>query len=208
MTYQLYYSPGACSLAAHITLYELDADFETTLISVHDGSVSSTKYRAINPKARVPALAIPGEQRVLTELPAILTFLARRHGALLPTGPLAEARAQEWLAWLAGWVHGTGYGLIWRPARFSDEKSHHPALSRQGQTVIRHAYAEIERRLTEAGPWALGDDYSVVDPFLLVLGAWGALIGLDMTAYPAWADHHEAMRQRPAVRQALDAEGM
>ena len=94
MTYRLYYSPGACSMAAHIVLEELDVDFELERIAVAERATQQPSYLAINPKARVPALGIPGEARVLTELAAILTYLARQHpdGRLLPASAINEAR--------------------------------------------------------------------------------------------------------------------
>ena len=93
--YRLYLSPGACSLAAHIALEETGAPFDVEIVSVREQQNLEARYLAINPKARVPVLAIPGEPRVLTETPAILTYLARRYpdAQLLPLDdPLREAR--------------------------------------------------------------------------------------------------------------------
>src|SRR5689334_17701971 len=81
-----YYSPGTCSLAPHIVLEEIGQPYEMTLISAsgpREGEATSTPaWKAINPKGRVPALLgvpgrIGGADSLLTEVPAILTYLAR-----------------------------------------------------------------------------------------------------------------------------------
>lgn len=60
------------------------------------------------PQGRVPALTgvpgrIGGAENLLTELHAILVYLARAHPAagLLPADLAAEARCVEWMNWLA-----------------------------------------------------------------------------------------------------------
>ncbi|MBV8650182.1 MAG: glutathione S-transferase N-terminal domain-containing protein, partial [Alphaproteobacteria bacterium] len=110
--YRLYYSPGACSMAAHIVLEEIGEPYETELISssgAREGKMTQTAaWKAVNPKGRVPALSgvpgrIGGADNLLTELHAILFYLARTHPAakLLPEDPAGEARCIEWMNWLA-----------------------------------------------------------------------------------------------------------
>ncbi|WCM23478.1 glutathione S-transferase N-terminal domain-containing protein [Paraburkholderia bryophila] len=213
MTYLLYYAPGACSMAAHIVLEELAVPFELEVVSVTEGATLQPAYLAINPKGRVPALRIGGEPRVLTELPVILAYLARTHpaGALLPTAnTLDEARCHEWLAWLSGWVHGTGYGEVWRPQRFIADTARFGEIMTNGRDTIVAAYAVIERAFADDGrQWAVASGYSIVDPLLLVLYCWGRHIGLQMrTDYPAWAAHAERMLMRPAVQRVIEREGV
>ncbi|ARF84031.1 glutathione S-transferase [Burkholderia cenocepacia] len=207
--YRLYLSPGACSLAAHIALEETGAPFDVEIVSVREQQNLEARYLAINPKARVPVLAIPGEPRVLTETPAILTYLARRYpdAQLLPLDdPLREARCHEWLAWLVGWVHGVGYGALWRPGRFIDDPALHGAISTHGRGTIEAANASIEALLADGRTWAEPGAHSIVDPFLLVLYRWGLAIGLDMTRHPAWTAHTQREAERPAARRALARE--
>jgi glutathione S-transferase len=179
-------------------------------VSVARGENLAPAYLAVNPKGRVPALVIPGEESVLTEVPAILTFLARRHpGAdMLPNAsPIDEARCHEWLAWLTGWVHGVGYGALWRPGRFADDASLHPAIGAKGGRTVESAYGQIEEELADGRRWAIGNSYTIVDPFLLVLYRWGNRIEMPMRSnYPAWTALTDRMLERPAVRRAMDAE--
>lgn len=211
MTYTLYYSPGACSMAAHIVLKEVGAAFDLKHVSIRDGAASQAPYLVVNPKGRVPALAIDGESRVLTELPAILVFLARRHpeASLLPSDPIKEARCLEWIAWLAGWVHGVGFGLLWRPGRFSSDGRQHEALTTHGFGIIRDAFSQIETQLSDGRDWSVPNVYSVVDPFLLVLYRWGNRIGIPMaSSYPAWTKLSYRTMERAAVLEVLPQEGV
>lgn len=210
--YQLFYSPGACSMAVHIILEEVGAEFELVAVSVAHRATQQEPYLSINPKGRVPALRIPGEAKVLTELPAILRYLASCNPdhRLAQTGnPLLEARIAEWLAWLSGWVHSVGYGLIWRPERFDSDPLHAAALNAQGTGIVEAANADIERALANHRTWSVGERFSIVDPFLLVLYRWGASIGLAMhDRYPAWTRHARLTLERPAVQRAMAREGV
>jgi len=210
--YQLFHSPGACSMAVHIILEEVGAEFELFAVSVANRDTQREPYLSVNPKGRVPALRIPGEAKVLTELPAILRYLASRypeHGLAQTENPLLEARIAEWLAWLSGWVHSVGYGLIWRPERFDPAPSHATALAVQGTKVIEAAHAEIERALADTRSWSVGERFSIVDPFLLVLYRWGASIGFPMRErYPGWTRLAQLTLERPAVQRAMAREGI
>src|SRR6202008_781882 len=74
---QLYYSPGACSLAPHIVAHE--ADIPVDLVKV-DPATHKTEagddYFAINPRGYVPALEVDGELH--TEVAALLQYLAEQ----------------------------------------------------------------------------------------------------------------------------------
>jgi glutathione S-transferase len=212
MTYQLYYAPGACSLAAHIVLEEVGAPFELKRVDFAAGEQRGEAFQAMNPKGRVPVIVIPDEPEVLTELPAILFYLARRHPdfGLVPIGePLAEARVEEQLAWMTGHVHGAGFGLIWRPQRFSEDPAAKASLAARGRKVVEDAFSAIEARLTDGRDWAMGERFSIVDPMLLVLFRWGNRLDLPMgERYPAWSRLAWRMADRPAVARVLDREGV
>jgi glutathione S-transferase len=215
--HRLYYSPGACSMAAHIVLEEIGTPYQLELVSSKPGGrAQSAEWRAINPKGRVPALAgvpgrIGGHADLLTELHAILFYLARTHpeAGLLPQDPAGEARAVEWMNYLASNVHAMSYGQIWRPQRFvADEKDFAPVQAK-GHENVREQYAYVESLLADGRDWALPGGYSVVDSYLLVFFQWGQRIGLEMrAAYPAWSRLTDRLLQRAAVQRVLEQEGV
>ena len=192
--HRLYYSPGTCALAPHIVLEEIDAPYELHLISAsgpRDGEMTSKpEWKAINPKARVPALLgvpgrIGGADNLLTEVPAILMYLARTNpdAKLLPSDPAAEARCIE------------------------DELA---TVRNRGRENLSESFAYIEQLLADGRNWAIPQGYTIVDAYLLVFYYWGRCrIRLDMEILcPAWTRLSELVADRPAVRRALKTQGI
>jgi glutathione S-transferase len=206
--YTLHYSAGACSLAAHLVLEETGAPYELVAVNLKDGQQHGEAFRALNPKGRVPVL-IDGDI-VLTEVSAIMIYLARKHPAagLLPENALQLGRCVEWCSWLGSSVHAAAVAQIWRPNRFADDESLHPAISAKGRLNLAECFGQVESRL-QKGQWAVDNRYSIVDPYLLVFYRWGYRMDLDMrTLFPTWTDHAERLFQRPAIRKALEQEGI
>jgi glutathione S-transferase len=52
----LYYTPGACSMAAHIVLEESGEEYEAKKVDLAGGEQRTEAYLKINPLGRVPAL--------------------------------------------------------------------------------------------------------------------------------------------------------
>ena len=204
---ELFYSPGACSLAPHIILEELGLEFERHPVLIANGEQLSVEYLKVNPRGRVPALVVNG--RVVTEVPAILTYLAtlKPDAKLLPPyGSVALARALELVAWLSSTLH-IAYAQLWRPERFLPESADSTALVGHAGTLIQGHNAEVEAWIT--GPWVLGSDYLIADAYLLPFYRWGNRIGLAMAVEcPRWAAWTQRMLERPAVANTIRVEGI
>ncbi len=202
----LYYSPGACSLAAHIALREAGLGFEARPVLIAKGEHLQPAYLEINPRGRIPTLVIDGTP--LTELSAILGWIGDRAPDLAPTrGTLAAAQCAEWLAWFTSGVH-ISFALVWRGSRFLERTELHPELRAIGVAMLRRQFADIENRLA-SHEYLIDGRYSVADANVLVFYRWANRIGLDTRAdYPAWTRHTERLLQRPAVCDAVAAEGI
>lgn len=205
----LYYAPGACSLAPHILLEETGLPYEPVLVDTKAGRQYEPDYLRINPKARVPALAA-GEW-VLTENPAILCMIAQLapEAGLWPADLRAQARVMEWLAWLASTVH-VAYAHIRRSERYVTTAAGTEDLRAKGLETCRKLWNDIESRLGDR-PWALGEQYSPVDPYLMVFWTWGRgpVLGFDMARdLPRWTALARRMAARPAVARAFAREGL
>src|SRR5262245_40171884 len=107
---KLYLSPGACSRAVHIALYETGLPFETERVDLKSHTTASgADYYGINPKGYVPCLEIADGTR-LTEVAPLLQFVADRapeKGLAPPNGTFERTRLQEMLHYLATEVHKT-----------------------------------------------------------------------------------------------------
>ncbi|TDR89063.1 glutathione S-transferase family protein [Enterovirga rhinocerotis] len=211
MTLTLFYSPGACSLASHIAIEETGLPFEARRVDFSTTEQRSPDYLKINPKGRVPALADGGF--VVTENPAILRYLARKapEAGLWPDDARSEAVCAEWLAWCSSGLH-VAYAHTRRPERYATGEEAIANVVAKGREATRDVWQQVERKLAaSSSPWLAGDRYSVADPYLFVMWNWGrgAHLGYDMPGdFPAWTRHALTMGERPAVRRALEREGI
>jgi glutathione S-transferase len=157
----------------------------------------------------VPALDDNGF--VVTENPAILRYIARRapSAGLWPDDLRDEAHCAEWLAWCSCTIH-PAYAHIRRSERYATGEAAQAEVQAKGRETCRELWGQIDTRLAR-GPWALGERYSVADPYLLVFWNWGAgsVLGYDMPGeFPNWTAHARRMAERPAVARVLEQEGL
>jgi len=181
----LYFAPGSSSMAPHIALHEIGVPFESRPVSFKRQETRAPAFLAINPEGKVPTMLIDG--RVLTEVAAILFYLARRfrQSDLLPVGDIeAEAQVISWMSFIASTVH---------PAR------------RQGVERCRDVFAIAERRLGDR-EWAL-ERYSIADIHLFRL-YWRFVNSVHPAPdeFPGLSRHYERMKARPAVRRTCEIE--
>jgi glutathione S-transferase len=83
-------------------------------------------------------------------------------------------------------------------------------MSPTGRKTCRVLWETVEKRLGQ-GPWAIGERYSVADPYLLVYWLWGRspLLGYDMAHdFPHWTAHARRLARRSAVQRAFASEGL
>ena len=205
----LYYSPRACSLACHIALEESGLPFEARLIRLRAGEHKTEAYRAVNGRGKIPALAVGDE--VLTEAHAILTYVAGASASsdlLPPDGTMDRARAHEWMNFLSSTLH-IAFRPLFRPNTLLDDPGMAPRFRAFGIPALREALLEVDRRLN-GRQWALGDRYSVCDPYLLVFYIWSQredVVG-DMPELPHYRALAARVLARDATRRALAREGL
>jgi glutathione S-transferase len=200
----LYYGPGACSMASHITIEESGANYESVPIMLAKNEHKAESYLKINPRGKVPALKT--DDGVITENTAILTYLAKKFPEknLLPKDLLGEVRCISTMAWLSNTVHPC-FTHVFRPERFTVDESATPGIKEAGKQSFFANLKEIDGLLA-GKQWIQGAQFTTCDPYALVFYSWGSRIELPMKElknYTAWKDR---MLQRPAVRKILERE--
>jgi glutathione S-transferase len=206
MTLKLYFAPGASSLAPLIALEEIGVAYATHRLDLAAGDQRKPDYLRVNPRGRVPTLTVKGEP--VTEVLAVLTYLAHAypHSELLPLAdPLKLAHAYEVMSWFASTVH-VAFAQIARPERFADDETVKAALATPGEARFHRTLADIERLAQGPGPWLLGEGFSAVDAYALVIWRWAERRRIDLTAYPAWSAKAARALARPSVKRALRKE--
>ena len=202
----LYHWPGTCSLAPHIILEEIGVPFEARRVDLTKGEQQSAEYLAPNPHGRVPMLT-DGDFR-LTENPAILSYLGHRfaEAGLLDLDNVERlGRTHELLALFSSGVHAA-FAQVWRAARFAESEAARAEVIASGRAALARHFDELEGLAQEG--WVVGNRYSIADPYPLVFYRWGRRLDIDMSAFPNWTRHKDAMAARPAVQRVLAREGI
>lgn len=199
---KLYFSPGACSLASHIALCEAGFDCSLEKVDLRAKTTADGgDFRAINPKGYVPALVLD-DGATLTEGVAILQHLAdiKPEAKLAPAGgTLGRARVNEWLTFISSEVH-KGFGPLWNP-KLSDD------LKAAAKKTLGDRLAFIDAALAGKA-YLTGEAFTVPDAYLFTVARWAAHFDIDLAAWPNLAAFMDRMRARPAVKRALEEEGI
>lgn len=200
-----YYAPETCALATHIAMRDAGMEFRLHRIDFGTEEQKGADYIRINPKARVPAMVTP--EGILTETPAMLAYVAQTHpeAGLAPIGdPWAFAQVQSFNCYICATLH-VAHAHRMRGHRWADEPEAWEAMQRKVPDSVGACFAYIEEHAF-AGPFVMGADYTIADPYLFTLARWMEADGVDPARFPKVAGHREMMAGRPNVIAALAAE--
>lgn len=203
----LFYAAHTCALASHIALEEAGAEYTTTRIRFAGNEQRQPDYLKINPKGRVPALVT--DRGVLTETPAMLAYIAQTYpqAKLAPLDdPFAFAQAQAFNSYLCSSLH-VAHAHRMRGYRWVEADDTHSieAMKKKVPQSVYEGFVLVEQHML-AGPWVLGDSYSICDAYLFTLAQWLEADGVDPARLPRVAEHRRRVAERPAVQRALAVE--
>lgn len=201
----LYFAPGSCALASHITLAESGLPYELKKLNTAEGEQRSDAYLKINPKGRVPALVT--ENGVVTETVAILSYIAQAapEARLAPlSNPFLFAKMQAFNAYMASTVH-VAHAHGRRGYRWADQETSFDDMKRKLPQVMTDCFRLIEGGMLE-GPYVLGEQFSTADPYLFLMSGWLKSDSVEIADFPRVHAHYRMMLERPAVQKALAEE--
>ena len=195
---KLYYAPNTISVAAAIGLEEAGLAYEPVLVDFASAEQTKAPYLDLNPKGRVPALTV--DTATLTETGAILEFIAdQAPGAgLVPADPLEAAHMRSVMYYLASTMH-VNHAHMRRGNRWADLQTSWDDMAAKVPQTMTASAAYVEENALR-GPFVLGDQISIADPYLYVICAWLPRDGVDTSAFPKISAFLEAMAERPSVR--------
>ena len=111
-------------------------------------------------------------------------------------GSCAEA-----MNFIAGELHKTGYGPLFRPGQ-SEE-----AMAAQ-LAVIDGKLAWLEGLLADGREYLVPGGYTLADGYLFTITGWSKNFGHDLGRFPHLVALRERVAARPSVQAAMRAEGM
>jgi glutathione S-transferase len=204
---KLFYAAHTCSLATHIVLEEVGADYSTARIDFAKTQQRSPEYLKVNAKGRVPALVT--DRGILTETPAMLVYVAQRFPAtgLAPIDdPFAFAEMQAFNNYLCSTLH-IAHAHRMRGSRWvdADDAASIAAMQRKVPQSVTACFDLIEHDMLK-GPWVMGERYTICDAYLFTLAQWLEADGVDPKRIPRVIDHRRRVAERAAVRKAIAEE--
>ena len=199
---KLFYKPGACSLASHITLRESGKDFTLDGVDLMKKRLENgDDFFAVNPKGQVPALLLD-DGTLLTEGVAIMQYLADSvpdRQLLAPTSSLSRYKTIEWLNYIATELH-KGFTPLFRPDTPEDFKPTVRALLEKKMQYVNDSLKDNQ--------WSCGPRFSIADAYLCTVLRWAYAVKLNMAGLSHIDAYMARMAERPAVAAALKAEGL
>ena len=199
---KLYYYPGACSMAVHIALREagIPFDLDKADLAKHQAANGEDYYK-INPKGYVPALRLDDGQ-ILTEDAVLLQYVADQNpqsGLAPKAGAMERYRVMEWLNFISSELHKT-LGALFNPKITPEWKDN--------QVALFGRRCDFLARQLGGKPYLTGDKFTIADAYLFTILGWANLFKLDMGKWPALTDYAARIAARPAVKEAMKAEGL
>lgn len=197
---KLYWAPRTRALRALWLLEEAGVPYERVRLDLSSDEQKSPDYRAINPMAKVPALA-DGPVAV-AESGAICAYIAEAYPAGLapPVGDPSRGRYLQWLFFSPGCIE---------PA-FLTKSANIPVNPRAASFGDFDRVFDVLEAAVHPGPWLLGERFSAADIMIGLDLHFGIDIFKLVPSRPALRTYVDRCLARPALQRAkaIDAAGV
>jgi glutathione S-transferase len=208
---QLHYAPGNASMTPHMLLEELAVPFELKLVDRANNAHKSPEYLKLNPNGLIPVL-VDGDL-VLYETAAIVLHLVDIHpgaGLAPAVGTAERAQFYKWLMWLSASLQSQ-MPIYFYTERYVAAGNTAGAAEVKAATETRIAALidQIDSQIAaHGGPWMLGEHFSALDPYALMLCRWTRSMARPARTLPHLGPFLARVHQRPAVQQVFAREAL
>ncbi len=191
------------SIKVPIALEELGAAYALRPVNIRQGEQKLPAFLALNPNGKVPVIVDSdgpnGQPITITESAAIILYLARKFGGLIPASETGKVRMFEWLFFHASGL-GPAFGQSGYFQKLAPERI--PAAIDRFEGEARRTLKVLDGRLAQA-EYLAGEDYSIAD---VANFGWiwrREFAGVDIEATPHVARWYAAIAARPATTRAI-----
>ena len=206
---QLHYHPSNASMAPHLLLEELGIPFELKLVDRAHQAHKSAEYLKLNPNGLIPVLV--DADLVLYETAAICLHLLDTHPqtSLAPAvGSTERAHFYKWLIWMTNSLQATLI-LYFYPERWADNAEGAAQVRSHAEAKVGALLDQLEAELARhGGPYLLGERFSAVDLYALMLCRWTRGFTRPARGLPRLGPYLQRLLARPAVQRVFDREGL
>lgn len=182
-----------------IALEELELPYTAHAINIGEDEQFAPDFLKIAPNNKIPAIVDNDNGTAMMESGAILLYLAKKAGKLLPSDEKARWSAIEWLMWQMGGV-GPMCGQVHHFVRFNQGKSAY--AEERFLTEAKRLYGVMDKRLADHE--FLAGEYSVAD---IATWPWISRFEwqtIDLNEFPNVKRWYTEIAARPAVQRGYD----
>jgi glutathione S-transferase len=195
----LYTAPTPNGWKASVVLEELELPYTVKRVNILEGDQRSPDYIALNPNGRIPTIVDNDEDGfVIFESGAILLYLARKTGRLMPTDAKGSSLVTQWLMFQMGGL-GPMMGQANVYFRYSKEK-YQPAIDRY-QNESKRLMAVLDRRLQDHE--YLAGDFSIADIANWCWARTHAWSGVDVSDLEYLQRWFDLLEDRPGCQRGV-----
>ena len=206
--YKLYNVKAWGSISIHCLLEEMEVPY--TNIWMTGDQVKAPEFRELNPLGMVPALGL-SDGRTIYESAAIVSFLIAAHAEKETSPPLGSDDYGEFMSLLhlmSTELYPTN-SLAFPESPYAQTAAHDSFIVETARERADVYWALFERRLTVAGPWLMGRQFSALDLYAFMLSLWGRPNEKALhDRFPAIAKLAAAVRARPKLKAVLESHGV
>ena len=203
--YTLYGMTGSCSMAVHVLLNEIGAEYHYVDVRVPAGQAKPAEFLKVNPRGSVPVV-VEGDL-VVREGAAIITYLLDTHKSpLLPQSGKERAKALEWLAFANATMH-PAYGRVFFSMGLKSVEGKEEVTT-ASIAHINKLWGDVDAQLGKTA-YVCGEECTAADILLSVIANWGQggfakqiVLGDNVKRML------KAVTARPAYQNALTAESV
>ena len=196
-------------MAPHLLLEELGLPFELKLVDRDRRAHKSPDYLRLNPNGLIPVL-VDGEL-VLYEAAAICLHLVDTHpqaGLVPAVGTPQRAHFYKWLAWLTNTLQAALI-IYFYPERWADSPEAVAQVKAHAEAKVGAMLAQLDAELARhGGPWLLGDTFSAVDAYALMLCRWTRGFARPARGLPKLGPYLQRVLARRATQRVFQREGL
>ncbi len=205
---KLFYKAGACSLAPHIVMAELNMVYEIEAVDLATKQCASGDYRKINPKGSVPAIRMDNGE-ILSEGAVIGQYLAdqKMDSGLIPKfGTLERYRCLELMNFIATDIHKT-FSPLFSADRIIKNVEGKTEMKMFFVETLKSKVAMVSEKLG-TNDYLMGKQFTIADAYLFTVLGWSKHVGLDLSAWTNVSSYMNRVSERPAVMKAMKEEGL
>ena len=180
-----------------IMLEEIGLDYEVHAINIGKGEQYDPKFIEISPNNKIPAILDRDNGLKLMESGAILQYLAKKSGQLIPEEDSEYWNMQQWLMFQKASV-GPMFGQVHTFVKYGESKNQE--ASERYLKECQRLYGVMNKHL-EDKEYFVANTYTIVDIAIFPWVGRHDWQTINLNDYPNVAEWYVNLTKRPAVQR-------